>query len=643
MKTIRKTIFFLFFPGIIFTASGQVRLPQLIGDGMILQRDVPSKIWGWASPGEKVTVDFNRIKQSVIADDAGNWEIRLPAEKAGGPYSMTISASNAITIQNILFGDVWLCSGQSNMETPVERIMSMFGDEINAYSNSNIRYVKVPLTYNFHGPQADVPPCLWMELAPETARDFSAVAYFFGKEMFEKTGVPVGLLNSSVGGSPAEAWMSEDALQSFPALLNDMRICRSDEFVSEMHRLGSLPGQRWATVLNEQDKGLTGSVQWMSPDYDDHLWETIDLFDNGWARKGDYPVNGVFWFRKAIDVPEAFAGQEAMLYMGRMVDADFTYFNGQLAGSTSYQYPPRNYEIPRGLLKAGKNTIAVRLISQGGFPGFITGKPYRLVFKNRETISLEGEWKYRAGAFMPAASGGGIAFQYKPAGLYNAMIAPLKNFSFKGVIWYQGESNAGRAAEYYDLMSALIGDWRKLWGNKLPFFSVQLAGFMEPALLQPNSGWAELRDVQRKLSQTIPNTGMAVAIDVGEWNDIHPLNKKDVGKRLALQARKLVYGEKIVCDGPVYQSQVIDGNKIVLSFKEGTDDLLPVNEPTGFAVAGSDGVYRLAKAKIDGKKVIVWSDEITQPVNVRYAWANNPEGANLRNTAGLPASPFQTE
>ncbi|MDR1526099.1 MAG: sialate O-acetylesterase [Dysgonamonadaceae bacterium] len=625
------------------SAISQVRLPQLVSDGMVLQRDTPVRIWGWAAPGEKVTIEFNRIKQSVTTDNAGNWEIQLPAQKAGGPCSMTISASNVITLRNILFGDVWLCSGQSNMETPVERIMSMFGDEISRYSNAKIRYVKVPLSYHFHEPQTDILPCSWVALTPETAPDFSAVAYFFGKEMVEKTGVPVGLLNSSVGGSPAEAWISEEGLQAFPALLNDMRICQSDEFVADMRRLGSLPGQRWTTVLNEQDKGLTESVQWMSPDYNDHAWKTIDLFDNSWGRKNFHPVNGVFWFRKSVDVPAALAGQEAMLYMGRIVDADFTYINGQLVGSTSYQYPPRNYKIPQGILQAGKNTITVRLISQGGFPEFITEKPYQVVFKNREAISLEGEWKYQPGAFMPAVSGGGMTFQYKPTGLYNAMIAPLKNFAFKGVIWYQGESNTGRATEYYDLMSSLIGDWRKLWGDQLPFFSVQLANFMEPAPLQQNSGWAELREVQRKLSQTIPHTGMAVAIDIGEWNDIHPLNKKDVGIRLALQARKGVYGEKIVSDGPVYQSKTIDGNTIILSFQEGTDDLLPVEVPTGFAIAGSDGVYRLAQAKIHGKKVMVWSDEIAQPVRVRYAWANNPEGANLKNTAGLPASPFQTE
>ncbi len=387
---------------------------------------------------------------------------------------------------------------------------------------------------------------------------------------------------------------------------------------------------------------MTGTVRWSSPDYDDSSWPTIDLLDNSWGRKNSRPVNGVFWFRKEIEIPAELAGREAMLYMGRIVDADYAYINGQQVGFTAYQYPPRDYAVPEGLLKAGKNTIAVRVISQGGFPGFVEDKPYKLVFKNQEPISLEGEWKYQPGALMPPASGG-VSFQNKPTGLYNAMIAPLKNHTFKGVIWYQGESNTGRYFQYYDLMTQLISNWRQLWGESLPFLSVQLPNFMEPSMLQQNSEWAELRNIQRRLSQTIPNTGMVVTIDLGEWNDIHPLNKKDVGLRLALQARKLVYGEKIVGDGPVYQSQTIDGNKIIISFKDGTNDLQPVDELKGFAVAGADGVYKLAQAVIDGNRVIVWNDEITQPVKVRYAWANNPEGANLKNISGLLASPFQTE
>lgn len=557
---------------------------------------------------------------------------------------MTVYTDNkTITIHNILFGDVWLCSGQSNMETPVSRVMTLFGDEINSYSNPNIRYVKIPLTYNFHAPQTDLSPCGWVDVAPETVQQFSAVAYFFAREMYDKTGVPVGIINSSVGGSPAEAWIGEDCLQNHPVMLNDMRLCRSDEFVSAMQQLGSLPGRRWQAVLNEQDRGLNEAVRWSSPAYDDRAWASTDLLDSRWGRNGARPLNGVFWFRKEIEIPREQENRPALLYMGTIVGADSVFVNGVFAGTTGYQYPPRNYTLPANVLKAGKNIIALRLVSQGGFAEFVKDKPYKIVFDNGNALSLEGRWKYSVGALMPPVSGGGIAFQNKPTGLYNAMIAPLKNHALKGVLWYQGESNTGRPDEYYDLMTALIGDWRKLWNKDLPFLLVQLANFMEPALLQQNSGWAELREVQRKLSQTVPNTGLAVTVDIGEWNDTHPLNKKDVGKRLALQARRIVYGEKIVAEGPVYQSQVIEGNKIILTFKEETADFMPVDELKGFAIAGADGVFKPAQAQIVGKKVIVWSDEIVQAVKVRYAWANNPEGANLYNKAGLPASPFETE
>ncbi|MDR1342117.1 MAG: beta galactosidase jelly roll domain-containing protein [Prevotellaceae bacterium] len=632
-------------------AFGQVRLPQLVSDNMILQRDVPVKLWGWAAPGEAVSLTLKKtVKETVketiyraVADSSGSWLVVLPPQPAGGPYTIDIRASNSIAVSNVLFGDVWLCSGQSNMETPVERVMTLFGDEVNRYSNPSIRYVKIPMTYNFHAPQPDVPPCSWVDVTPETAQHFSAVAYFFAREMYEKTKVPVGIINSSVGGSPAEAWIGEEALQPFPALLNDMRICRSDEFVADMQRLGALPDRRWSEVLNEQDKGMNEAVKWFAPDYDDRAWPTTDLLDSSWGRNGFHPNNGVFWFRREVDLPAGAELREAMLYMGRIVGADEVYVNGELAGTTGYQYPPRNYPLRQGLLKAGKNVIAVRLISRAGFPEFVKDKPYKIVSGGREVI-LEGAWKYQNGARMNAVSGGGITFQYKPAGLYNAMVAPLQNFAVKGVLWYQGEANTGRHDEYYELMSALIGDWRRLWDNdSLPFFVVQLPNFMEPALLQQNSGWASLREVQRKLAQAIPNTALTVTIDLGEWNDIHPLNKKDVGKRIALQARRLAYGENIVSEGPVYLSHKTDGSKVILSFEEKNGSLLPTVELKGFAVAGADGIFHPAKAAISGKEVVVWSDSVALPAAVRYAWANNPAGANLYNTEGLPASPFQLE
>jgi sialate O-acetylesterase len=625
------------------TANGEgLRLSQFIGDGMILQRDVPVKVWGWASPHEQVSISCQGIDDTAYtteADSTGRWGKVLPPQPAGGPHTLTIqTADSTVTVRDVLFGDVWLCSGQSNMETPVSRVMPLFGNEIMDYSNPHIRYVKIPLACQFQGACSDILPCRWQALSPETAPSFSAVAYFFARELYEKTKVPVGIINSSVGGSPAEAWMSEEALAHFPALLNDLRICRDEAFVSEMQRLSALPGQRWTTVLDEQDQGLQEG--WSAPDYDDRAWDSCRLSDDSWGRNGRHPSNGVFWFRKEVYLSAEEAGQAATLLLGRIVDADSAFVNGVCVGTTSYQYPPRRYAVPAGILRKGRNLIAVRLVSQWGFPSFVPDKPYRLSFP-ADAISLEGTWKYRAGAQMPPLSGG-ISFQNKPSGLYNAMIAPLGGLSFKGILWYQGESNTGRYDSYFALMEALVSDWRGLFGDNLPFFFVQLANYLPPSLLQQHSDWAELRDVQRRLASTLPHSALAVTIDLGEWNDIHPLNKKDVGLRLALQARRLVYGENIVSEGPRFLSceRGAEGS-LVIHFAEGSDDLLPIEPLCGFAVAGVDGGFLPAQARVEGHEVIVHHDAVPYPIAVRYAWADNPQGANLRNRSLLPASPFQ--
>jgi sialate O-acetylesterase len=613
-----------------------VTLPKLVADGMVLQRDAPVKIWGSTLPGKNVVLDFNRHQYKTTSGANGTWSMELPPQKAGGPHIITI---NNRQIKNILFGDVWLCSGQSNMETPVERVMILYGDEINAYSNPSIRYVKIPTAYNFHGPQSNLPACSWEAITPDAALKMSALPYFFAKEMYERTKIPVGIINASVGGTPAEAWISEASLAPYPAMLNDMRLGQSDEFIARMAASGGLAGARWNAVLTEQDAGL--KEKWVSPAHNDSGWKTVDMFDPSWGRDGFSPISGVFWFRKEITMPEGYEGQPAMLYMGRISGADSVFVNGRFAGTTGYQYPPRNYPLRAGILKTGKNIITVRLVNSGGFPEFVRDKPYKIVLQDKKEISLEGQWRYKVGAVMPPLFGGGVAFQNKPAGLYNGMIAPLANHAFKGIIWYQGESNTSRPKQYYDLITSLVSDWRKLFNANLPFFIVQLPNYMPPAPYQANSDWAAMRDIQRRLSADIPNSALAVTIDLGEWNDIHPLNKKDVAHRIALQARKIVYGEKIIVEGPVYRSHTVEGSKIILSFRPGSDNLKPAGPLKGFVIAGPDGQYKPAEAKVSGSKVEVWSNEVPNPVSVRYAWANNPEGANLSNESNLPASPFQ--
>lgn len=622
-------------------SQAKVTLPQLVSDGMVLQRDREITLWGSADPGETITIQFLNQTFSTTADTRGNWETVLPPQQAGGPFQMSV---NDILVSNILIGDVWLCSGQSNMELPVSRVMDLYRTEVEQYSNPMIRHLKVPLTYNFHHPLDEIRPASWQPLTPENALSFSAVAYFFARELYEKTGVPVGLLNASVGGSPAEAWISEEGLSAFPVHLNERTIYRDDNHVKSIRELDRARRQRWNSVLFLNDQGLKKDHPWYAPDHDDATWKNVNLFSLDWGNDGLNSINGSHWFRKDFTVSEQLAGKTATLRMGCIVDADSVFVNGHFVGTTAYQYPPRIYQIPAGLLKAGKNNITVRLISYVGTPHFVEEKPYKIVFhdEQKQEICLEGIWKYKQGTSMPVLPGETF-FQYKPTGLYNAMIHPLKNWGLKGVLWYQGESNTGRYNEYSGLMESLICNWRTLWQQQeLPFLIVQLASFMQDPPQPAESEWAEMREIQLQLTQKVPYTGLVVTTDIGEWNDIHPLNKKEVGRRLSLQARQIAYDEKeLVSNGPLFEQVFREGNRVILSFKEGTNNLMPVEELKGFALQEADGSYVWAKAVIDQNKVILWNDRISHPVKVRYAWGNNPIEANLKNREGLPASPFQ--
>jgi sialate O-acetylesterase len=440
---------------------------------------------------------------------------------------------NEVEIRNIVVGDVYLCSGQSNMELPISRVMDMFREEVAAYSNPMIRHIKVPLAYDFHGPRQAFGPAAWKELNPEDALHFSALAYFFAKAMYEKHRIPIGLINSAVGGSPVEAWISAEGLKPFPKYLNEAALYQSDELIASMQRMEGMQHNRWNEVLYQSDAGRHEPTPWFDSAYDDSDWKTVDLFDTSWNNNGLNPLNGSHWFRRTVEVSPAQAGKPAVLRLGCIVDADSVYVNGTFVGTVSYQYPPRIYKLPQGLLKAGKNTVTVRLVSYGGYPHFVPEKPYKLVFDDGE-IGLEGLWKYKQGAPMPQGPGQTF-FHYKPVGLYNAMIAPLRQYAVKGVVWYQGESNTGRHNEYYDLLTAMIADWRdKLNAPALPFVIVELAEFGKP------DGWDAFREVQRRVARNDPNAALSPAKDLGEWNDIHPLNKKEAGVRVAGEMEKLI-------------------------------------------------------------------------------------------------------
>lgn len=647
-------IFFLFLP---YLSHSQVVLPRLVSDGMILQRDTPLTLWGWASPNEKIEIHFNGTIYNTTTGSDKKWSVSLPKMKAGGPYTMSIHASNHIELKNILVGDVWICSGQSNMELPIYRVGVAYPGLVESAHNPNIRHFAVSTTYRFKDEAEDFQTGEWLETTPENVRNFSAVGYFFANALYDQYQVPIGLIRIAVGGSPAEAWLSEAAIREYPEHLETLTLYKDDAVVDSIISRDRKTVNEWNKQLDENDLGRTESIKWIDNSYDYSNWETMEvpgLWDenpfemNEQERHetiaGSTNTNGVIWFKKEVDLSKEWLDQPAMLVLGALVDKDEVFVNGKFVGSTGYQYPPRRYAIPDGVLEEGRNVITIRLVSNAGRGGFVPDKFYGLV-AGSDTLNLEGAWQYKVGYASKPMPGGQVTFHYQPSSLFNAMVAPALNYKIKGTIWYQGESNTDNPEEYLSLMNDMISDWRKNFNQgDFPFLFVQLANFMGVQDQPMESNWAALRESQLK-TLALPNTGMAVAIDIGEWNDIHPLNKKDVGERLALAARKIAYGEKgVVHSGPIYKSMKVKGHRVTLSFEEVGSGLVAKDGPLKqFAIAGKDKKFVWAQAEIKGNKVVVWSEEVDKPVAVRYAWADNPEGANLYNEEGLPASPFRTD
>lgn len=619
--------------------EASVKLPALFSDGMVLQREQPIKIWGTADAGEVVTVMLGKQKERTVADAAGRWLVELKAMKASGPWVLQV---NELQVNDILIGDLWLCSGQSNMELTVERVKDLFAQEIATDAHPHIRYVKTPYGNEVDGPKEDIASMEWKALTVENAASFSALPYFFAKELLAHTQVPVGIINSSWGGSSVEAWMSEEALAPFPRQLSERNLYTSPHYRALCNEAGALMNRFWEATLYGTDQGIQAEIPWYATELDESTWKELDVFSAPWAKKSGYTVNGSHWFRQSVCLSAAQAEQDAVLRLGCLVDADSVFVNGHFVGNTFYQYPPRIYKVPASLLTAGQNQVTVRLISYSGRPSFVADKPYCLAWEH-DSVPLAAQWKYKLGCEMPARPGG-VSFQNVPTGMYNSMIHPLRNLAFKGVLWYQGETNTGRPNEYEALLSALIQDWRTKLGNEqLPFFVVQLANFMQHHAQPVESDWAKLREAQRQVALKDSLTDLAVAIDLGEWNDIHPLNKKELARRLALLVRQRLYHEKgLVHSGPICKGIAVHTGKVILSFEAGTDALCLEEKLEGFAISGADGHFHWAQARVvDGQKVEVWHPEIAAPLWVRYGWDDNPASANLRNEAGLPASPFE--
>jgi len=631
----------------------EVRVPALVGDHMVLERDAPVRVWGWAAAGEEVRVSVAGQSVRATADAEGRWSARLSPRPAGGPHTLVVEGENRLSFDDVWFGEVWLASGQSNMEWPLGRATG--GEEAAAAGCDGLRLFTVQKATSLT--EKDDVSGSWQQCDAGSAPSFSAVAFYFGQALRERLGVEIGLIHSSWGGTPAEAWTSRGALQAEPALaafVSDFDAALGDTGAREAfaRRLSD-----WERQNLLQDEGIADAARgWSAPDLEDGAWDEMEL-PRPWEQ-ASLPIDGAVWFRRTVDIPIEWAGRDLTLGLGAIDDFDVTWFAGEEVGRTGAETPgywtfPRSYAVPGRLVRSGAAVVAVRVFDhagEGGFAGAARDMSLAPADGRGAPISLAGPWRYRVERREePVQPDYGSQPRYpsvdnpnSPTVLYNAMLAPLAPYAIRGAIWYQGESNAGAAWQYRTLFPTMIRDWRRAFGSDFPFYFVQLANFMARRDEPGESAWAELREAQR-LTLAEPATGMAVTIDIGEAEDIHPRNKQDVGRRLARWALADTYGLEVEKSGPLFASSSVEGAALRLRFDhaEGlrSRDGRP---PIGFAVAGQDRRWRWADARIEGTSVVVSSRQVPHPVAARYAWADNP-AATLENGDGLPASPFRTD
>jgi sialate O-acetylesterase len=645
-----------------------LKLPSLIGDNMLLQQKTNTKIWGKAKPGSKINVSasWNKIGKTNAGKD-GKWEVILPTPEAGGPYTITISAKDTtILIKNVLIGEVWFCSGQSNMEMPVagwppnDTIMYS-GETIASSAIPEIRLFNVQKTIS--GEPVD--SCLgrWEVSSPETVLQFSATAYFFGKKLFSELHVPVGLIESAWGGTPSESWTSSESLEKTGEFISEIKAIKESAPLQEEY-------QSWLNTHKQVEPNAAGNDQWKdlnfndenvpSPEFRDSQWPEMSLPSQFEKVMGEF--DGAVWFRKIIDMPVNMTGKDLVLSLGPIDDMDRTYFNGKLIGSTEISgvwQKDRYYDIPASLVNSGSNVIVVRVLdTQGG--GGIYGSPEKMDLSIKSnpklSIALAGDWKYQ-----PVAEFKGNRFYIydiaknefqsrkrpinlgpgTPAVLFNGMVSPVLSYQIKGAIWYQGEANVGRADQYAKIFPAMIQNWREAWGIKdFPFYFVQIAPYVYSGVDSSESGY--LREAQESALK-LAKTGMAVTLDIATVMNIHPPFKREVGERLALLALNNDYGIKKQCLGPVYKSMTVEAGTIKLQFENSGEGLiLQEGKNKEFEIAGNDGKYVKANAKVQDNEVLISSPAVRKPVFIRYCWRNGAE-ATLFSKAGLPAHQFRAK
>ncbi|MCK9206063.1 MAG: sialate O-acetylesterase [Salinivirgaceae bacterium] len=620
-------------------SQAQISLPKVFGNSMVMQRDITIPVWGNAAPETNVTAILGTAQATALTDKEGKWMVRFPKFNAGGPYTLKIyetgKPDKAIELKGILIGDVWLASGQSNMEMQVQQAQDA-KNEIKQADYPNIRFIIVEQDKKLT-PQTDIMAGRWNICDSTNVKRFSAVAYYFSRKIHQEQNVPIGIIQSTWGGTPIEAWTSREMLLSSP--ITRTRVLGNDTLTPGHLIQDSLNLVRfWGIMYNAQnntDKNIT------LPEYNDSGWAEVEM-PRVIKDFGIKPYEGIVWLRKKVTLPESFSGRDLILNLGHPEMIYSLYFNGaEICKNIWSGNPLHYYTIPDSLVKQGENTLSVRMAMLWGSGGFNPPADNLYITDSISRVSLAGKWLYKMD-FEPVPK-----IQYYssyPALLFNAMINPIIPYGIKGFLWYQGEANDWAAYNYRKLFPMMITDWRQRWNQgDLPFLYAQLANYKKRKDNPSDSEWAELREAQT-LTLSLPNTGMACIIDIGEADDIHPKNKQEVGRRLALIADKLVYKKDCTASGPTYKSFKTEGNHIRISFENTGKGLSTINEGeiTGFAIAGNDRQFYWANAVIEGNEVVVYSDKVASPEAVRYAWADNPV-CNLVNSEGLPAVPFRTD
>jgi sialate O-acetylesterase len=627
------------------TAAAETNLPFLspmFGDNMILQRGKPNPVWGWSTPGDVIQVGIaDRVAKTVAGPD-GRWQVRLDPPPPGGPYTVKIDGAQHVVLHEVLVGDVWLCGGQSNMQLPLAAVRNG-SNEVSSASHPEIRLFVVH-SHPAYSPAA-VPDGKWKICSPQAVAEdggFSAVAYFFARNLQDQIHVPIGLVQDSLGGTPAEAWTSPESLRRFGDF---------DAGLAELARLKARGGPQYGNYLmhwyDDYDIGLKGNT-WAAVDFDDSSWKTVQI-PGGFQELGVPETPAVCWFRRQIILPDPLPAGRATVHLGVVERMDTTYINGQWIGASAWVENPRIYFVPEGVLKPGANLVAIRVFKTKLDGGFMSpAATLSLVLGNGHVIPLSGEWKGALSVDARPPHPLPLSFEnwpVMPSVLYLGMIEPVAPLALTGAIWYQGEANTGHAYQYRTLLPAMIGDWRRAFGQgDFPFYIVSLPRFTAHRDTPGDDSWAELREAQAIAARAVRHAALAVTIDTGEADNIHPKDKAIVGERLADCALALQYGKKVAYESPTFESIEHLPGALKINFAH-TDGGLVVKggaKPAEFAVAGKDRQWHWAAAKLDGNSVVVSSAEVPEPVAVRYAWQGYPE-ANLFNGEGFPAVPFRTD